>query len=138
MTESYKEEGFDHGSAEEPTFAGGFCGHRLHNRHVGRSGNRRGRLRRQGGGVTNAAQTQSDGWLWPGPNAGAGGRELRPGENALVLFLDPVSLVVAMPPLPSGEAALGRYCRLLARAARQLAAASHHDPGQAITTSGES
>lgn len=88
--------------------------------------------------MTNAAQAQSDGWLWPGPNAGTSGRELRPGENALVLFLDPVSLVVAMPPLPGGEVALARFCRLLAQAARQLAAASHHDPGQTITTSGES
>lgn len=86
-----------------------------------------GQLGRQGGGVTNAAQAPD-----------AGGRELRPGEKALVLFLDPVSLVVAMPPLPGGEVALAQFCRLLARVARQLAAASHHGPGQAITTSGES
>lgn len=119
-------------------FTGGWCGHRLRSRHTGRLGNRRGRPGRHGGGVTNAAQAQSDGWRWPGPNAGAGGRELRPGEQTLVLFLDPVSLVVAMPPLPGGEVALARFCRLLARAARQLAAASHHDPGQASTTSGES
>lgn len=88
--------------------------------------------------MTNAAQAQSDGWLWSGSNTGAGVRELRPGEKALVLFLDPVSLVVAMPPLPGGEVALARFCRLLARAARQLAATSHHDPGQAITPGGES
>ncbi|MGH3803250.1 MAG: hypothetical protein ACRDTD_24585 [Pseudonocardiaceae bacterium] len=88
--------------------------------------------------MTNAAQAQSDGWPWPGPNTGAGARELRPGEKALVLFIDPVSLVVALPPLPGGEVALARFCRLLACAARQLAAASHHDPGQAITTGGES
>jgi hypothetical protein len=55
-----------------------------------------------------------------------------------VLFLDPVSLVVAMPPLPGGEVALAQFCRVLARAARQLATASHHDPGQAITPGGES
>lgn len=126
MTESYQE-GVDHESADEPTFASGFCGHRLPSRHVDRSGNRRGQLGRQGGGVTNAAQAPD-----------AGGRELRPGEKALVLFLDPVSLVVAMPPLPGGEVALAQFCRLLARVARQLAATSHHGPGQAITTSSES
>jgi hypothetical protein len=49
-------------------------------------------------------------------------RELRPEEKALVLFLDPISLVVAMPPFPDGELALAQFCRLLARAARQLAA----------------
>jgi hypothetical protein len=88
--------------------------------------------------MTNAAQAQSDGWFWPGPNTGASVRELRPGEKALVLFLDPVSLVVAMPPLPGGEVALARFCRLLARAARQLAASSDHDPSQASITDDES
>jgi hypothetical protein len=72
--------------------------------------------------VTDATQAQPDGRLWPGPNAGAGVRELRPEEKALVLFLDPISLVVAMPPFPDGELALAQFCRLLARAARQLAA----------------
>ncbi|MGH3833211.1 MAG: hypothetical protein ACRDRS_22720 [Pseudonocardiaceae bacterium] len=80
--------------------------------------------------MTTAARASCDGWRWPGPNSEAGTRELRPGEKALVLFLDPVSLVVAMPPLPGGEVALAQFCRLLARAARQLATTSdpgHHD-----------
>ena len=88
--------------------------------------------------MTDAAQDQFDEWLWPGPNAGAGVRKLRPGEKALVLFLDPVSVVVAMPPFPGGEVALARFCRVLARAARRLAAVSNQDVVQASTSGGGS
>ncbi|MGH3708184.1 MAG: hypothetical protein ACRDRU_01370 [Pseudonocardiaceae bacterium] len=75
--------------------------------------------------MTDPAQAQGGAWLWPGPSAGTGTHELRSGEKTLVLFLDPISLVVAMPPFPGGEAALAQYCRILARTARKLAAASH-------------
>ncbi|MGH3808472.1 MAG: hypothetical protein ACRDRU_17990 [Pseudonocardiaceae bacterium] len=86
--------------------------------------------------MSDPASGQGDGWCWPGLKVGAGWRELRPGEKTLVLFLDPVSLVVAMPPLPGGEVALVQFCRLLARTARDLATASDH--GRAITADDES
>ncbi|MGH3869622.1 MAG: hypothetical protein ACRDQ4_26670 [Pseudonocardiaceae bacterium] len=86
--------------------------------------------------MSDPASGQGDGWCWPGLKVGAGWRELRPGEKTLVLFLDPVSLVVAMPPLPGGEVAIAQFCRLLARTARHLATAPDH--GQAITTGDES
>ncbi len=86
--------------------------------------------------MSDPARARHDAWLWPGPDVGAGWRELRPGEKTLVLFLDPVSLAVTMPPLPGGELALVQFCRLLARTARHLATASDH--GRAITTGDES
>jgi hypothetical protein len=48
-------------------------GHRLQRWHIGRSGERWGRLGCQGGGVSDPAPARCDAWLWPGPNAGAGG-----------------------------------------------------------------
>jgi hypothetical protein len=86
--------------------------------------------------VSDPAHTRCDAWCWPGLRVGAGWRELRPGEKTLVLFLDPVSLAVAMPPLPGGEVALTQFCRLLARTARHLPTAPDHD--RAITTGDES
>ncbi|MGH3864705.1 MAG: hypothetical protein ACRDQ4_00975 [Pseudonocardiaceae bacterium] len=86
--------------------------------------------------MSDPAQAGGEGWCWPGLNAGAGWRELRPGEKTLVLFLNPISLAVAMPPLPEGEIALAQFCRLLAQTARDLATAS--DCGMAITTGDES
>ena len=72
--------------------------------------------------MSGGAQTQFDVWEWLGPNPGADHCALRAGERSLVLFLEPVSLVVAMPPLPEDELALVRFCRILGRAARELAA----------------
>jgi hypothetical protein len=48
------------------------------------------------------------------------------------------SLVVAMPSLPGDEVPLAQLCWALTRTARQLAAGSEHDPGQAITTGDKS
>ena len=86
--------------------------------------------------MSDPAHARGEGWCWPGLTIGAGWRELRAGEKTLVLFLDPVSLAVAMLPLPEGEIALAQFCRLLARTARELATAS--DCGMAITTGDES
>jgi hypothetical protein len=80
--------------------------------------------------VIDAAQAQFDGWRWLGPQTGADRAALRADEKALVLFLEPVSLVVAVPPLPGGDAALARFCRALGRAARELAVADL-DPARA-------
>lgn len=73
--------------------------------------------------MSNAARAQFDAWGWLGPLPGADRSALRADEKALVLFLEPVSLVVAVPPLPGGEAALARFCRALGRVARELASA---------------
>ena len=86
--------------------------------------------------MSDPVPARCDAWCWPGLNVSTGWRELRPGDKTLVLFLDPVSLAVAMPPLPGGEVALAGFCRLLARTARHLATASDH--GRAITTGDES
>lgn len=77
--------------------------------------------------VSAAAQTQFGSWRWLGPRSGADHCPLRADEIALVLFLEPVSLVVAMPPLPGGELALARFCRILGRTARELAARPRQD-----------
>ncbi len=66
--------------------------------------------------MTDATQIQCDAWRWRGPNSGADGWALRAGERTLVLILEPVSLVVAVPALPGGEPALTRFCRTLGRA----------------------
>jgi hypothetical protein len=94
--------------------------------------------------VIDAAQVPFDAWRWLGPQTGADRCGLRANEKALVLFLEPVSLVVAVPPLPGGDAALARFCRALGRAARELAAADldpartspsvHHPPATTAET----
>jgi hypothetical protein len=60
-------------------------------------------------------------WCWPGPGAAAGVHEADPGRPVLAVFLDPVNLVVSVPPFPGGDLALARFCRQLARSAWQLA-----------------
>lgn len=88
--------------------------------------------------MTGTAPAHVGGWPWSGPNALASVRELRPGENTLVLFLEPVSLIVAMPAFPGGELALTRFCKRLAHVARQLATASNLEAGQTCAIDGES
>lgn len=41
---------------------------------------------------------------------------------ALVLYLDPVNMAIQLPPFPSGDRLLAKFCRELAREAAKLAA----------------
>lgn len=61
-------------------------------------------------------------WCWPGPRAAAGVQVAQAGDPVLAVFIDPVSLVVAVPPFPDGRVFMARFLRELARAATQMAA----------------
>lgn len=65
-------------------------------------------------------------WCWPGRQAASGVQAGRPGEFALAVFLDPVNLVLTVPPFPNGHIVMARFLRELARAAFQMA--SEIDP----------
>lgn len=60
-------------------------------------------------------------WCWPGPRAAAGVQEARPGEPVLALFLDPVNLVLSVPPFPDGPTRAATFLRELSRAAGAMA-----------------
>ena len=61
----------------------------------------------------------------PGPAAAAGTRQIGPGW-----------VVIDVPTISGGAVVLARFCRELAREASRVAA--DLDPGQAITTGGQS
>jgi hypothetical protein len=57
----------------------------------------------------------------PVREAAAGMVRLSSRLPALVFYLDPVNVVVQVPPFPDGPAVLGRLCRQLSREALRLA-----------------
>jgi hypothetical protein len=61
-------------------------------------------------------------WGWPGPNASAGIQDAGNGDGVLSIFLDPINLVVSVPPFPGGQLVAARLYRQLARACTRLAA----------------
>jgi hypothetical protein len=72
---------------------------------------------------------------WPRLGAFASARELPESDRlALVLYLDPVSLVLSVPPVPGGAAVMARFCRQLAQEASRVAA--DLEPGTAVTGEG--
>lgn len=60
-------------------------------------------------------------WCWPGPRSAAGMQEGPAGEPVLAVFLDPVNLVLTVPPFPTGATVTARFLRELARAAARMA-----------------
>lgn len=60
-------------------------------------------------------------WCWPGPRAAAGVQKAPAGDPVLAVFIDPVSLVLAVPPFPDGRVVMARFLRELSRAATQMA-----------------
>ncbi|HEX5403571.1 MAG TPA: hypothetical protein VFX16_14870 [Pseudonocardiaceae bacterium] len=60
-------------------------------------------------------------WCWPGPRAAAGAQEGPAGEPVLAVFLDPVNLVLTVPPFPTGPFVMAQFLRELARAAMRVA-----------------
>jgi hypothetical protein len=73
---------------------------------------------------------------WPGAGAFVSARELTESDRkALVLYLDPVSLVLSVPPVPGSESAMARFCRQLAREAARMA--FDLDPGSAVSGEGK-
>lgn len=65
-------------------------------------------------------------WCWPGRRAASGVQAGPPGEFVLAMFLDPVNLVLTVPPFPNGHIVMAQFLRQLARAAFQMA--SEIDP----------
>ncbi len=61
-------------------------------------------------------------WCWPGPRAAAGVQAGPAGEHLLAVFLDPMNIVLTVPPFPTGPAGMARFLRELARAAFSMAA----------------
>lgn len=57
----------------------------------------------------------------PGARAAAVVHEVAPGRNVLSAFVDPLNVVINVPPLPDGHLVMARFCRELARAAWKLA-----------------
>jgi len=57
----------------------------------------------------------------PGREAAAGYLRLTEHLPALVIYLDPVNLVIQLPPFPGGDLVLAKFCRELAREATKLA-----------------
>ncbi len=72
----------------------------------------------------------------PGREAAAGVRQIGPGWASLVLSMDPGRVVIDVPTISGGAIILARFCRDLAREATRIAA--DLDPGQAISTGGQS
>ncbi|HEX5404316.1 MAG TPA: hypothetical protein VFX16_18660 [Pseudonocardiaceae bacterium] len=60
-------------------------------------------------------------WCWPGRRATAGVRTTVGGEQLLAVFLDPMNLVVTVPPFPRASVSTARFLRELARAALRMA-----------------
>lgn len=60
-------------------------------------------------------------WCWPGGRAAAGVQAGPTGEPLLAVFLDPVNLVVSVPPFPDGPVQAARFLRELGRAADRMA-----------------
>ena len=61
-------------------------------------------------------------WCWPGPRAAAGVQTGPAGEHMLAVFLDPVNIVLTVPPFPTGPLEMARFLREMARAASRMAA----------------
>jgi hypothetical protein len=75
-------------------------------------------------------------WCWPGPRATAGVHQTASDEYALVAFLDPMNVVLTVPPFPNGDVVTARFLRELAGAAFEMAAAidpAHRADGQGRT-----
>ncbi|HEX5408057.1 MAG TPA: hypothetical protein VFX16_37820 [Pseudonocardiaceae bacterium] len=60
-------------------------------------------------------------WCWPGPRAAAGVQTTPSGEYLLSVFLDPMNLVVTVPPFPRASLSTARFLRELAKAALRMA-----------------
>lgn len=58
---------------------------------------------------------------WPGARAGVTAVEVVPGRVALSVYLDPISLVLNVPPYPGGERFMAGFMRDLARTADDMA-----------------
>jgi hypothetical protein len=62
-------------------------------------------------------------WCWPGPRATARVHHTESGEYALTAFLDPINVVLTVPPFVNGDVVTARFLRELAGAAFEMAAA---------------
>lgn len=62
-------------------------------------------------------------WCWPGPRATARMHQTESGKYALAAFLDPINVVLTIPPFNNGDVVTARFLRELAGAAFEMAAA---------------
>jgi hypothetical protein len=74
-------------------------------------------------------------WCWPGRRAAAGVQTTPSGEYLLSVFLDPMNLVLTVPPFPRASISTAQFLRELARAALRMA--GEIDPlGPSVSRSG--
>jgi hypothetical protein len=71
---------------------------------------------------------------WPGPRAAAGVQTTPSGQVVLAVFLDPMNIVVTVPPFPTGAVSTAVFLRQLARSA--LSMAGQLDPWESTDTAG--
>ena len=71
----------------------------------------------------------------PARDAAADFMRITPQLPALVIYLDPVNLVIQLPAYPGGDVVLAKFCRELSREAARLAAAIDPDGEPTPTTS---
>lgn len=58
---------------------------------------------------------------WPGARAGASAVEVSPGRLAFMVHLDPMDILLHVPPFPGGENYMARFLREVARSASGMA-----------------
>ncbi|HEX5404638.1 MAG TPA: hypothetical protein VFX16_20305 [Pseudonocardiaceae bacterium] len=58
---------------------------------------------------------------WPGPDATAGVFGDQPGDEHLIMLLDPLALALTTPPQPTDRPAMARFLRELAHSATLMA-----------------
>jgi hypothetical protein len=60
-------------------------------------------------------------WCWPGRRAGVGVHTTDSDEYLLSMFLDPMNLVLMVPPFPGAAIPTAQFLRELAKAALRMA-----------------
>lgn len=70
-------------------------------------------------------------WCWPGPHAKATFINENRNDRMLVIFCDPFSLILTVPPGPAGSVTVVGLLRQLAREATAMAAMVESEPGSA-------
>jgi hypothetical protein len=93
--------------------------------------------------MINAADIGSPGMLicWPGPDAMAGVFGDEPGQEHLMMLLDPLALALTTPPRPADRPLMARFLRELAHSATLMADRvdpdGHYQPSWDVPSAGD-